>query len=575
MKPKYLFALFFIVVIAFTSCNKEKLFEQPTVEVTSFSLTELPGEYTNLMVDIVVTNNDKREAYVTDISYVVTIEGFDSEPGTATIDQTIDKDPITLSLPLTLKTKDAIQLLTKINEGEELNYVVSGNFNITDPLSMELPLDVQGKASVEVGYEDFFTQPEITINDMTTSYTTEGVPVTNYTFNMDVNTTVKNKEAHSATIDEVEYVVTIEGVQSQTHFYSDSYSSDLSIAANGSVDLDLPVTVNLTSEKAESWISDLSDGTANYTVEGTIHVTEIDGETVDFMLPLYQSGNLPVTNLFKQPIVTVTAYALNDISGDSTEILVDITLKNNDSKGAFITDVNYIVEIEGFQSGLMHYNLDMNISGNQEVELSLPVKFLTIDAVQMLDLVDQGQSLDYHVIGVFHVDDPVLNLLDLPIDITGTASVETGYEDFFEQPEITVQDIEYTYSTSGFPVPTSYTFNLQVNCTVENKDTRSATIDEVEYYAIVEGVTSSTHLYSDTYSSDIVIAGGETIDLTLPVTLTMSATEGATFASRLADGSASYEIIGTFHVTIVDGGAVNISLPLYDNGSVPVSMVTK
>jgi hypothetical protein len=129
-----------------------------------------------------------------------------------------------------------------------------------------------------------------------------------------------------------------------------------------------------------------------------------------------------------------------------------------------------------------------------------------------------------------------------------------------------------TYAINGL---TSYTFNFDVNCDVMNMDTRDAVIDEVEYVVYVEGVASNTHLYSDSYATDISIDEGATIDLTLPVTMNLGIANGLALVTAMADGTVSYVVRGTFHVISVGRATDDFLLPLYVTGSVPATMVGK
>ena len=100
-----------------------------------------------------------------------------------------------------------------------------------------------------------------------------------------------------------------------------------------------------------------------------------------------------------------------------------------------------------------------------------------------------------------------------------------------------------------------------------------ATIDEVEYFVYIGGVKSETHYYSESYTSDIKIVGGEIISLTLPVTLVLGPIEGAALVAEMMDGTIDYTVEGTFHAIEVDGSAADFFLPLYVTGVVPSSLV--
>ncbi len=430
-----------LALLGILSCNKNKLFEQPTVEVNGFTLKGLPGEYTDLDVDISVINNDKREAKIKDVEYTVVIEGFTAETEQVEVNQMIYTDEtLDLTLPLRIRTKDAVQLLMKLDAGQELNYTATGTFHVDEPVKnlFDLPLDVEGTAIVDVGFEDFYEQPEVIVNAIDIVSSEEGTGTVTYTF--DVDCTVENMDARSVQLDEVEYIVTIEGIESSTHLYSETYASDLSIAGNGTVDLTLPVTIVMNSDEEAAFSAAVESGTIDYIVEGTFHAIRIESTTSDFLLPLYVTGSIDV-------------------------------------------------------------------------------------------------------------------------------------ESMFEQPDITVNTITGTYTINGSPLPTSVTFDLDANTTVENIDSRAVVIDEVEYVVTIEGVVSDTHFYSDTYVSNLSIAGLSNVSLVLPVLLDLDPTQGITLANGLLDGTASYIIEGTFHAIEVDGIAVDLILPLYDEGTCPATVV--
>lgn len=550
-------------------------FEQPTVEVVGYTLLELPNQYAQLEVEVSVTNNDTREAQIADIEYELTIEGIEAEPVQLDINQNITVGtPLVLNLPVTLQTSDAIQLLDKMVAGENLAYVATGTFHIDDPVleQFDLPLNVSGTATVEAGYEDFYSQPQVTLNDISVVYNDNG----SYNFDFDIACTVQNMDSRNVTINEVEYVVNIEGVESNLHLYTDSYTNPLQIAGNGSVDLNLPVTFSLNSSQGEMLAQAIEDGTINYTVEGIFNATNVSGITTDFILPLYLDGSISgnvVSQLFEQPTVEVTGYTLLELPNEYTYLNIDILVTNNDTREAEILDIDYQVDIEGVMSLQHNQTINQTIEVGTPLALTLPLTLVTEEAIELLSILDAGEELNYHVLGTFHVNEPVLNLFDLPIDITGSAFVEIGFEEFFQQPEITVNDMDATYSTSGFPVPVSYTIQMDVNTTIQNLDNHSVIIDEVEYVVYVEGQQSQTHYYSDTYSTNISMSGNSTMELTLPVTLILNSSQGANLVGGLSDGTANYIIEGTFHAIDIEGNSVDILLPLYDEGTAPATVV--
>ncbi|NOZ34811.1 MAG: hypothetical protein GXO80_05895 [Chlorobi bacterium] len=438
MKTKNLVIILTVLgTITLFSCKNKDLFEQPTIDVTGFSLQELPNEYTHLNVDMLITNNDKREAQIADASYQVVVEGVTSEPMTSDINKEIlVGTPLELTLPLTLKTADAIKLLAKLDKGEKLDYSVTGTFHVDEPVlkRFNLPIDVQGTADVKAGYADFYKQPEVTVTKLDLVSTVDSTA--GFTYHFNVTCDVKNTDTHSVTIDELKYTVDIAGIESE----ESTYTKTIAINGGATQTLTLPVTIILTSDQETDFANAIASGTVDYSAEGTFHAIKVDGATTDFILPLYVTGSISVA-------------------------------------------------------------------------------------------------------------------------------------DMFEQPDITVNTIDGTYTVNGTIPYNTYSFYLNVNTTIENLDPRDVVISEIEYVVTVEGVQSETHYYTDTYSSNLSIAGGASVNLTLPVNfLDMSNAEGAALLAALGDGSADYTIDGTFHAISVDGSAADLYLPLHDTGSVPITL---
>ena len=105
-------------------------------------------------------------------------------------------------------------------------------------------------------------------------------------------------------------------------------------------------------------------------------------------------------------------------------------------------------------------DIDTDIEAYDSLDMTLPLTLATNDVIKLLVKLNNGQSLAYHVTGTFNVDDPFYNLMDFPIDIEGSAYVEVGIDEYFEQPDVTVNKVTGTYIvyTNGL-VPTGYKFD--------------------------------------------------------------------------------------------------------------------
>ena len=301
MKIRYLTLLMILAgSIAMSSCDKEDLFEQPSIEITGYTLLEAPGEFTYLELDLILTNNDSREVHLAEIEYQVVMEGISSELEESDIDKDFLVDtPLELTLPLTLATNDAVQLLTKLDAEEEIDYTVTGTFHVDDPIlkRFTFPISIQGTDYVEVGFEDFYEQPEVTVDEITGGYSLNGI--TSYRFDLNVACTVLNMDDRDVVIDEVEYIVYVEGIPSETHLYSDAYAENFVLAGDESKELNLPLILNLGLTDGAALALAVQDQLADYVIEGNFHAIEVEGSAADFLLPLYVTGSVPISTIGK------------------------------------------------------------------------------------------------------------------------------------------------------------------------------------------------------------------------------------------------------------------------------------
>ncbi|MCD6337619.1 MAG: LEA type 2 family protein, partial [Candidatus Marinimicrobia bacterium] len=552
---------------ALFSCSIEDLFIQPEVEITNYTLLELPADTAFLDIDMLVTNMDKRQVHVADVDYEVVLEGITLPAQTAILDMDIYPDStIDMTLPLSMVTSDAVRILAKLDAGKELNYTVTGLFHVDDPIYnlFDIPLNVTGTAEVDAGYEDFYDMPTVTLIDISGNFTANGSD--SYIFDFDVTCAVHNNDARAATVDEVDYIVNIEGITTEEHHLSDTYPDGLFLEGNSDDTLTLPIMLTLDAISGAQLATAVHDGHIDYSVEGIFHATEVDSIDSDFTLPLYLNGNTSadiLSTLFVQPTVEVTGYSLIQLPTDTTFLEINMTLTNNDTRTALIADATYQVRIEGVESFVEEVDINQSISATP-LELTMPLTLLTADAIKLLDKLDAGEALDYHAVGTFHIDDPILEAFDLPLDIEGNASVEVGYEEFYEKPELTLLDIAGDFTEDG---QGSYIFDFDVTCLIQNMDTRSVTLDDIEYVVYIEGIASEAHKYSDAYVNALEISGSGTDTLTLPVTLTLDESSGAQLAQAIKDGTIDYEVEGLISITHVNGSPLVFILPLALSGN--------
>lgn len=239
MRSKYcfVFIIFFLAIIF--GCNVADFFAQPSVDVHDYFIKELPTGYTQLFVKVTVTNNDWRDAYVSDVEYKAVIEGVSSEKMSYKLkEKMIAKQGLKKTFPLLIKTSEAARLLSKLNNNEKLSFKITGNFNVNDSTlgAFTLPLKTSGKAKVTKGIDYFFSQPQIEIINYTVTQvpTVSVFPFLTITGGIKVNADIKvtNKDSHSATLKYVEFISTLGGSITSSK-KSETYTPGIALSQYG------------------------------------------------------------------------------------------------------------------------------------------------------------------------------------------------------------------------------------------------------------------------------------------------------------------------------------------------------
>lgn len=272
-----------------------------------------------------------------------------------------------------------------------------------------------------------------------------------------------------------------------------------------------------------------------------------------------------MADCFKQPTVEVEGYSLKGLPDDWTDLEVDVVIYNNDWRKATVTTMSYEAEIEGVDSKKMKHTLNKTLVPNVGLKATFPLTLPTAGAAILLKKLEKGQKLDFDITGVFHVNDPVLSTFDLPINTSGKADVDVGYEKYFEQPEVTVNSFTVVKLTTVDIF--YYDIDLSVDVDVTNMDIHDATIDEVKYTVNIEGFNSEKETYTTELSIENNGSAGDTINLIMPLKLKkVPITTFVTWAPTV-----NYTITGTFHAaTNLNGSEEKFYLPLYVKGSTTI-----
>ncbi len=294
---------FAVILFVIFGCTANQLFQQPSITVIDYELKEPPGEYTYLLMECDIKNNDTHDGDVKKIDYRVTVEGVQSQQMTYSEQFTMGgSQTVRKKLPLTFLTADALPLLLKIGGGSPLNYAATGNILADTPLGEQnLDLNVSGSADLEIDLNDFFLQPTITMDE------TQGFQVTvlgspaippfipaSPTTVIIKKTDVLNNDTREVLVKKVEYTVTIEGVQSQKMTHTPA--SAIAVAANGQAGdtisiADLPLTFSYSALVAAVNFAVSGTYYVDYTIKGKVLIEADLGEgPVEFYVPLDTSG---------------------------------------------------------------------------------------------------------------------------------------------------------------------------------------------------------------------------------------------------------------------------------------------
>ncbi|OHD56836.1 MAG: hypothetical protein A2Y33_12775 [Spirochaetes bacterium GWF1_51_8] len=292
----------FVFMLFLAACSLDSMFQQPQVTVIDYELVELPGDNTKLLIECDVKNMDSHDGTVQSITYTAVIEGVTSQNMTYSSQFTIlGNQTLRMKLPLTLPTADAALLLDKLNAGKSLSYTVTGKFTADTFLGIqELSLNISGSAFVEIGIEDFFIQPFIEMNESQGFYVTDlGSPPAPFGSNQPVEIEIKeviisNKDAHSATVKNMIYTVSIEGVNSQKMTYTPSSPIPISNTGTPGAHItlsNLPMNFTYTSLYGVISLAASQNYYVDYTIIGTVTIeADLGDGPLEFVLPINTSG---------------------------------------------------------------------------------------------------------------------------------------------------------------------------------------------------------------------------------------------------------------------------------------------
>jgi LEA14-like dessication related protein len=290
-----------------------------------------------------------------------------------------------------------------------------------------------------------------------------------------------------------------------------------------------------------------------------------------FLSVLLLSG-CSLDSMFQQPQVTVIDYELVELPGETTKLLIECDVKNMDSHDGDVKSINYVAVIEGVTSESMTYNTPFTMLGNQTLRMKLPLTLPTADAALLLDKLNAGKSLSYTVTGKFTAD-TFLGTQELSLNISGSAFVDIGIEDFFLQPSVEMNETAGFYVTSlGNPPFFTQPITIEIKeVIVSNNDAHSASVKKMDYTVNIEGVNSQKMTYTPGTPIPIASAqsnGAQIVMSNLPMNFSYTALIGVVNVAASGNYYVDYTIIGTVLIEADLGdGPLEFYLPINTSGS--------
>jgi hypothetical protein len=278
-----------------------------------------------------------------------------------------------------------------------------------------------------------------------------------------------------------------------------------------------------------------------------------------------------VKDWFKQPRLTYNSYRLLQLPTETTNLMVNADVKNEDLQNGDITSITYTATVEGVPSLEMTYGQNIKIKSGETQTRDMPLTFTTDGSLALLSKINKGTPLNYTVTGSFEAE-TFFGSYKLPLDIAGSAVVIVDIDDFFKQPSVEVQSFKLNSTTPACTFSGCSSGTMNITAKLTNNAQYGATVKSVKYTVTIEGLTSDQM----TYSSQMVFDpnGGAVYTLTrndLPVSFTVSIGNITSIVSLWSkvNSQVNFHINGTMTVNSTIGGiSQDFVLPLSTTGDV-------
>lgn len=275
---------------------------------------------------------------------------------------------------------------------------------------------------------------------------------------------------------------------------------------------------------------------------------------------------------FEQATVTYKSFKLDALPGALTQLTVNADVLNNDKRDADITKIVYTVTVEGVASEQMTYETPFTLAGGATNNMDMPLTFKTEDAAALLLVIKKDTDINYSIAGTMYASTPV-GELELPLEITGTASVTVDFDEYFKQPTVEVTAMVYG---GGEPTITTTKMDFDIIADITNNAPYAAMFKSAKYTVTLDGGAESSVTSYDPEDFSIAKSGEglatvNRSDLTasFPINSGNLLAMVAVYNKVDSESMMNYTITGTMILNAdIGGGAADFTLPLFCSGTV-------
>lgn len=271
---------------------------------------------------------------------------------------------------------------------------------------------------------------------------------------------------------------------------------------------------------------------------------------------------------FSQPDLSFQGFSVDGLPGEFVDLLVDVEIRNTDPRDGNIRSVSYQAYVAGVRSESSTYRESSAflLPAGKPVNKTMPLRFRTEDALELLRRIERDNDLSYSVDGTFDADTPV-GVRTLELRASGSATVEVDLDDFFLQPSVEVLSVTFVdgAAEAGGDIET------KVEARITNNAEHAVTVESVRYTVTIEkALVSNEETYVSEFSIGAASAAVTLSDLPASFPVTMQNALAAVALQGMIGDNVGFTVQGlmTLKSAQVGDGAAFV-LPLFVEGEAP------